>query len=404
MLDLLPLAARNVMRNKRRTAITLSGVLLGVAATVFLGGFAGGFIQLLTALVSEGRMGAIQVHKKGYLDEDLDPLKMDLPQDAAFISRLKGVPGVTAVSPRITFEAMLSNGSEGTVVYVTAMDPALEALVCPRRWDAVEGGRFIPDRPEDVLVGRVLLAGLGAQAGSPLLITASMATGATNALDVRVLRSLGNTDILQSKRRMEMTLEYAQTLLAMQGRVTEYALAMDEDADLDKVAALVKTAVGPDHDVHTWPELASDLADVFRLIAFIMSLVVLMLALLVLSGVANTMLMAVHERTREIGTMMAMGMKRRRVMLSIVLEAGVLGVMGGVLGAILGYILVQLVHATGFPLKPPGSDVDNYLRPLPSVLFAIISAVGCAVGAVLAALYPARRAARLTPVEALRND
>lgn len=129
MLDLLPLAARNVMRNKRRTAITLSGVLLGVAATVFLGGFAGGFIQLLTALVSEGRMGAIQVHKKGYLDEDLDPLKMDLPQDGAFISRLKGVPGVTAVSPRITFEAMLSNGSEGTVVYVTAMDPALEALV-----------------------------------------------------------------------------------------------------------------------------------------------------------------------------------------------------------------------------------------------------------------------------------
>jgi len=401
---LLSLAARNVVRNRRRTLITLSGIVLGVAATVFMQGFAGGFIHLMTSLLAESRLGSIQVHRKGFFDEESDPLKLDMPQDAAFEARLAAVPGVMAVSPRAVFEGMLSNGRAGTVVFIAGVDPVREKDVCPHRYDAVKGQTFSPARNEEVLVGRALLEGLEAENGSLLMVTATTQAGATNALDVRVLETLGMTDPLQSKRRVEMTLAHAQLLLGMPGRVTEYALRVSPDADLDDVANALRAGLGPEYEVHTWQELASDLADLVKTMAVIIGVIVLILMLLVLSGIANTMLMAVHERTREIGTMLAMGMRRARIRHMVMVEAALLGILGGVLGALVGWLVTSVVQVTGFPVKPPGSEVDNYLRPVPSLLFAAASAVGCMVGAVLAALHPARRAADLSPVEALRNE
>jgi putative ABC transport system permease protein len=404
MASLVALAARNLRRNPRRTAITLGGIMVGVAAQVFMAGTAVGFIHLVTDLLAESRLGSIQVHAAGAFEEESEPLKKDLPQDPAVEARMLSVPGVKAVSPRILFEGMLSNGREGTVVYVTALDPPREKRVCTHRWDAVPTHDFVPGRPEDALVGSSLLDGLGVQKDGMLLLTASTRGGSTNALDVHVLNGLGVTDPLQSRRRVELTLAHAQDLLGMEGRVTEYALAVDHERDLDEVAAQLRQTLGPGYEVHTWMQLASDMADIIRTLGTVMIVIVLMLVLLVLSGIANTMLMAVHERTREIGTMLAMGMRKRRVMLGFVWEAGVLGLVGGVMGAVAGYALVALVNHTGFPVKPPGSEVDNYLRPVTNLAVTVVSALVCALGAMLASLYPARRAASLTPVEALRNE
>lgn len=402
---LVSLAFRNMARNPRRTVITLGGILVGVAAIVFIGGFAGGFVNLFTSFLAEGRLGAIQVHRTGFLQAEADPLKLDLPESGPLLDRIRAVSGVTAVAPRIPFEGMLANGIESTMVFAVAVDPERERRVCTRRWEAVPGVHdYRPADATDILVGRALLQGLGAEPGTELTLSATTRAGGTNALGVRVLASLGATDPQQSKRRVELTLRHAQALLGMEGRVTELALATAEGVPVEEVAARVKAALGGDYEVHTWRELASEFADLVRTIAVIMVIVVTMLILLVLSSITNTMLMAVHERTREIGTMLAMGMKRRRILLAVLVEAVALGIVGGVVGAVVGHALVELVHYTGFPVKPPESDVDNYLRPVPDVPFAVLAAVLCAVGAMLASVYPARRAAHLSPVEALRNE
>ncbi|MEW5852621.1 MAG: FtsX-like permease family protein [Myxococcota bacterium] len=397
-------AVRNILRNKRRTMLTLLAIILGVAATIFVHAFVGGFLGLITNVLVQGRVGAIQVHRKGFLDAETDPLRFDLPHDDALMQKLRAVPGVAEVTPRIVFEAMLSNGAQSTMALVTAVHPPLERRVCPQRWAAVRDKDFVPQRPGDSLVGRFLLEGLSAKDDDVLTMSATTQAGASNALDLRVVSPLGTTDPLMSKRMVEVDLGYAQELLTMSGRVTEYAVALQPGAQIDVVAEGLRNALGPDMDVHTWLQLLPEVADGVDSMGVVLWFVVALLFLLVLSGIANTMLMAVHERTREIGTMLAMGIRRRQILGVFLVESLALGVVGGVVGGILGFLIVSVTNHTGIPLKPPESEIDNFLRPATTVAFVLSTMAGAGIGAVIAAIQPARRAARLSPVEALRNE
>ena len=111
---LILLALRNLTRNKRRTILT---------ALAILQGFVNGFIRNNIEAIVMSRLGVLQVFRKGYLGSD-DPLKKTIPHDAALIARIKAVEGVTAVTPRINFDGMVSNGAEATMFVATAIDPA----------------------------------------------------------------------------------------------------------------------------------------------------------------------------------------------------------------------------------------------------------------------------------------
>ena len=398
------MAFRNVRRRPRRSALTLGAVTVGVAAVVFLDGFGRGFLDLITSLLVDGRMGAVQVHHAQHLDAESLPLQYDLPSDSELAGRMAAVPGVRAVTPRLVFEGMLTNGLSSTMVMVTGVDPDREALVCPRRWVTLPQERFPQMGADGAVVGRTLVEGLGAQPGSVLTLAATTQGGAQNAIEITVAGLLGTTDALQSKRAVEVPLAFAQSLLAMEGRVTEYAIAVDEGRSASLVSDRLAAALGPGYSVHTWVELMPEISDGVAAMATMLGLVMALLALLVLSAVANTLMMSIHERQRELGMMMAMGMRRKQVLQSVVAEAAVLGLVGAVVGVALGWLLVAVLHHTGLPLKPPESEIDNHLRPVGSALAMALAAVGCVLGAMVAALYPARRAARLTPVEALRND
>ena len=125
MSSLAAVAFRNILRNPRRTFLTLLAVIVGVAATIFLQAFAAGFLTLASGLLVEGRLGALQIHRKGFLAAETDPLRFDMAQDETLVGRIMTVAGVAAVSPRIGFEALVGNGTQGTMAWVTAVNPAL---------------------------------------------------------------------------------------------------------------------------------------------------------------------------------------------------------------------------------------------------------------------------------------
>lgn len=428
---LLKLAVRNLKRNRRRTAITLVAMVIGVGVMVGLRGFINGQQEVIVENIVKGRIGAVQVHRKGYVKNVLtSPLQLDLGDTPELRQQLAGTEHVTAVSPRIEFGAMVAtpdkrpapeDGSElpesdqgkTSFFIATAIEPGSEAKVTPRRHNLVTAGRMFPgaDAPELVLNAEFAV-GLEATLHDPkapqppieqqIAFLASDRDGALNGENV-VLGGTFPTFSPGDKRVGLVPLTVAQRVLRMEGRVTEYGLAVDRLENVDGVRDALQAKLGADYEVHTWSELFPFVKTITATQDFVFSIVSLVFLTVVLLGIVNAMLMTVLERTREIGTMLAVGMKRRQIIRLFMLEGFVIGFVGSSLGLAVGLIAVAWANAKGIPLPAPGATVDSIVRPWVSARFVIGALIGTPLGAALATLWPAWRASRLRPVEALAS-
>jgi putative ABC transport system permease protein len=207
----------------------------------------------------------------------------------------------------------------------------------------------------------------------------------------------------ENKRVATVPLATAQDLLGMQGKVTELAIAVDDLSQLEPVRDRLKEALGPEYEVHTWRELQAFVRDVINRQNVVMGLISLVFFVIAFTVIANTMLMSVFERVREIGTLLAVGLRRRQVLTLFMLEAATLGITGAAAGALAGRVLLGVVGAIGIPLQLPGTSGVAMLRPNVTNTFIVMVMVVAAIGAVLASAVPAWRASRLNPVDALRN-
>ena len=208
----------------------------------------------------------------------------------------------------------------------------------------------------------------------------------------------------ENKRVVTVPLKLAQELLGMEGKVTELAVAVEDLGKVERVAERLRAALGPEYEVHTWQELQPFVRDVIRRQEFVLALISTILFVIILTGIINTMLMSVFERVREIGTMLAVGVRRRQVLGLFLLEAAVLGMVGGAGGVGVGAVVVGVLGAKGIAMENLGTGGPVLLRPEldpPFVGMAFAVAVG---GAVLAAAWPAWKASRLNPVDALRSS
>lgn len=408
MNELLRLALRSLLRNRRRSIITLGAVALGVAVVIFAHGFGDGLKQMLIMTQIDNRLGAIQIHKKGYLDaREAAPLELDLDDPAAIIAKVKAVPGVVAVSPRIRFGAILTDGRSSSIVMGEAIDPAQELAVCPGRTADLdkETGHFISaETLRGGILGRQLALAFGAKPGSSLTLSASGREGAVNALDLDVTGvTRGASSIFESKRSLVVPLAYAQGLLQMDGRVTELAVRVDDLERVPEVAAALGQILGPDLEVSTWQEVMPYLRDMVNRLGIILNGVSAVLFFIVIFGVVNTMLMNVYERVREIGTMLAVGVRRSQVLALFLFEAATIGLVGGAGGVVLGLTVTWLSAVRGVSLTPPGGVFQQIVHPVARLDLAAAALVVAVLGGLLAAAWPARKASLMNPVDALRT-
>ncbi|MCA3013282.1 MAG: ABC transporter permease [Myxococcaceae bacterium] len=430
---LVKLALRNLARNKRRTAITFVALVAGVGAMVAIKGFMNGQRRQILENQQRGNLGALQVHRKGYVANVLaSPLTLDFADSPALRATLAAVPAVVAVSPRIEFGAQLStpdrrpppdDGSDlpeadrgqSSFLLFTAIDPATERVVTPKRWEWVSWARGQMPRAasdaqvvlnDDFAKGIAVPLWAAGEAVPPieqqLAVLAPDRDGSLNGVNVVMAGTLASAT--PNDRRVGlMPLATAQALLRMEGRVTEYGLAVAEGADLAEVKRLVEAAVGADFEVHTWEERLPFVRDIVDTQDFVFGIVSGIFLFVVLLGVVNAMLMSVLERVREIGTMLAVGMRRRQVVQLFIAEGVVLGLVGGALGALVGFAWVSWMNARGLSIPAPGAKVPSLLRPSVDAAFLARATLQATAGAALASLWPAWRASRLRPVEALAH-
>lgn len=406
MWSLIRIAVRNVLRNRRRTLITLAALLVGVAVMVSIRGLLNGFQRSLVESVVAGQTGAVQVHKKGYLKNVLAaPLTMDIPADAAFLRKIEQLPHVTGVAPRIAFAGMVSLGEETIFLTLQAADPAREFKVCPLRKDTiVDGGKFKDGTVKDAMVvttemDKALRDKAGKTKDPPALL-ASDIDGQLSGENVSLVGTLALNGPGERKLGL-VRLDVAQRLLKMPGRATELLIAVDNVDFIPQVQQAVAAAVGPEYEVNSWEEVAKFVVSARDRQNVIISIVATIFMLLMLLGVANTMLMSVLERTREIGTMMAVGVRRAKIVALFLIEALVIGALGGVVGGATGYAAVAWMAARGIEVTAPGSNVPFTIRPFVPFSYLVMVTAIAAIGALVFSLYPAWRASRLRPVQAL---
>ncbi|MDP2342763.1 MAG: ABC transporter permease [Deltaproteobacteria bacterium] len=404
-LHLVRLALRNLFRQRRRSLLTLAATGVGVTMILVGHGLTSSFIESLVDDIVQRRLGQLVVRPKlppG--SADLMPLDPAVDVDAVLPSILQ-TPGVTAAAPRIRFAGLITNGRAQTMVLVTAVDVAAEARVCPLRPDDVVGGvgRFLHvDDAAGAVLGKELARGLKGTPGTSLTLQASSARGAQNAVDVDVVGVGRAAGFLESKGTITVPLAIGRTLTRMEGKATEIAIAIDDAADVATVQAALRARLPASLEVVGWGEVMPFLKETQMRMRIILGGAGGVLFAIAIFGVVNTMLMSVWERVREIGTLLALGLRRRHIVRLFLIEGGLLGLTGGVIGGVLGLLLVTLAGVRGLSFSPPGSGVPLILHPQPSIEVAVVAVVVAALGAVLASAWPARRAAALDPVEALR--
>ena len=400
------IAYRDLGRNRRRTMLTMLAVVIGLALTIMISGvIAGVFDSALSSSISLDT-GHVQVRAEGYEKEKASLEWQDLLQDGdELLASTVGIEGVTSVAPVLWASGFLNTVDDSLGVNITGIDPD-SSFHDPIRQGIIAGEYLEIDDREGVLVGRKLAEELGISPGSKVSLLVGTSNGEMDE-DIFTVRGIFSTGlVIYDGGTVYMPLPKAQTITRAGNRISAVILLTEDAEAASPVADALR---GGGRRVLTWEEMNSLIMVAVQQGNAVYSLIYGIVILIVAVIIANTLLMSVFERTRELGILAALGMKGRQIMTMILLEASTLALMGTILGIILGTLLVWYLSINGIDM---GEDVASIAEGMayPSVLYAKF-APGAVIGlslamlgiVLLASLYPARFAARMEPVEALHS-
>ncbi|MFN2230416.1 MAG: ABC transporter permease [Anaerolineae bacterium] len=362
------MTVRNLWRQRTRTALTLLGIGVSIAAVVALEGVAGGMLGSFTAIL-RGSQTDLFVAEAG-VDMDFSAI------DERVGARLALRPDVAAVSGMFWTGTMTE---EAPMLIVYGYHPREYAI---RRYRIIEGGPLVGRR--ETIVGRTAAEQMSARVGDTIRLFNS---------NFRVV-GIYETGQAFEDAGLVIGLREAQAITGKLRQVQFYLISLRDPGQVDVVKANLEAAY-PELDFSLTSELAENTSD-FRVVQEMADQISLAAVFIGAVGMLNTMLMSVLERTREIGVLRSLGWRRRQVLWMILKESLLLGAVGGLCGIPIGLGLGALVGAAGIW----GGAIEPTYTPLLFVRAVAVAMVAGTIGG----LYPAWRATRMRPVEALRYE
>ncbi|MHB8787970.1 MAG: ABC transporter permease [Thauera sp.] len=398
------LAARNLARQRRRTLLALATLCGGVVAYLLAGGFIQWILHDMRETTIHAQLGHIQITRPHYLSEGLsDPYNHLLPATDAR-TLIGGMAEIVTVTPRLAFGGLISKG-DATVSFVgEGIAPRLEAPIA-RAINIVKGADLTESEPRSVLMGEGLAANLGTSPGDTVVLLVTTASGGVNAVELKVAGLFATTTKEYDDTVLRMPIDIARQLMRV-GGATSWVILLDQTESTDRVVSVLQqTLPASEFEVIPWHALADFYNKTVELFSKQVGVVRLLIALIVILSISNTLSMTVVERTGEIGTSMALGVTRARVLLQFLCEGTLLGLVGGALGVALGHIVSEIISLMGIPMPPPPGMARGYTGAIRIPLSLTIDAFLLGFVTTLAAsALPAWRASRLNIVDALRHQ
>lgn len=402
------IAWRNLWRNWRRTTIAIVAIVLGVILLLLFDGLIVGSDQAIFGNAVRLYGGNIQAHEPGYREKASRLPILPLADPDAVVAAATAQPQVTATAKRINTGGIISSREGAFPVVITAIEPGIEARYSLQA-ENIAQGRFLQDGEGDaIVIGKGLADLLAVGAGDRVIL---LGRGKNEQMRQRTMTIVGIYDLGMPDAEtgtVFITLAEAQSLYNLRGEVTEVSINLQSVGQESTVIPALEKAL-PGVEIDSFDTLRPEIRETLRTkLAFttMFGLIVIFIACI---GILNIQMMAVFERTREMGVLAALGLKGRQIMGLFLLEGTLIGVVGAAVGGLLALILLVWLKRVGIGM-PSVSGMGDVValigdRIYPSVApVGIISrAVTVAIMAAVASLYPAWQASRKQPAEALHH-
>lgn len=399
------LAIWSVLRHRRRTAFVVAAIAFGVAALIASGSFVEWIFWATREGTIQNGLGHIHVAKKGFQENGLmDPTRYLMSEHSALVRELRDTPGVKTVSPRLYFSGLVSHGDTTISFLGEGFDPDSEKKA-GNVSIIVKGEDLSSKAPSGVVIGNGLASNLGVTVGDKVALLANVPGGGINGVDAEVRGLFATVSKAYDDSAIRAPLSLAHQLLRNSG-VHEWIIYLDRTADTRQaLLAFRKRFSGSGLEFVPWYELADFYNKTVKLLSRQMDVIELIIGLIIVITISNSMMMAVMERVSEIGTAMALGTRKRGVLLQFMLEGLFLGMLGGALGVAVGIGIAELVSAIGIPMPPAPGQARGYRAGMIVTVTVVEAAFAIAVlTALSAAIYPAWKASRTNIVDALRHN
>lgn len=403
------MAVRDLERNRRRTILTLSAVVLAVAMLIFVSSFYGGIFDGSMKMSIQLQTSHLQMRAPSYDADKVSLQWKDLLEAPADLTRqIESIQGVQSATPVLWANGLVISGEETVGVSINGIDPGSE-IFTPIAQSIVDGQMPAADDRAGVLVGNGMARSLGLSVGDDIVLVVNTADQTTDQAAFTIT-GLFDTGVSQyDDSTVYLPLEKAQTFSAVGDRASAIRVLLDNRDTADAFAATFRTS---GLTVLTWRDLNTLLLESVNASQAFIQILNLIILGMVAVVIANTLLMAVFERTQEIGILSALGMKARQILSMFMIEAGVIGVVGVAAGLLVGGLVVVYFSKVGMDfgqdiMQVKASNMITYGRIL-YTKFSAVEAVSLSAMSLililLVSLYPARIAARMEPVQALHGD
>ena len=450
MFTLIKIAWRNILRNKRRSLITISAVSFGLGQLIFVWSFVEGCHQQMIDNFTSLTTSHIQIHKKGFQEKQniesylshpekllsditaiplnkTSPDKLTIylnkigslrnPWIRKFFSKKK-TPASTErithsikdIAFRIKAQSLISSAESSVGILLVGIQPDREKMISSFH-KRIKKGQFLDENnPHAVVIGSTLAKNLNVTVGDKVVFMLQALDGSL-ASDAFVVQGLLETSVEEIDKNLALiSLKSAQNFLVMPDKVSEIAIQLKSGKDSTQIADTIKNSLfnSPDLEVLSWEQAAPSFKQWIEFDNAFVWIIVIIVMMVLTIGILNTILMGVLERTRELGVLLALGTRPNQVVTMIAWESFFLGALGSFLGIVLGGTLTIYFGRTGIDLsfftKALNSFyMDSIIYPKLQEDHLAVSGLLVLLTSILVAIYPAWHAAHLKPIEAIRT-
>jgi ABC-type lipoprotein release transport system permease subunit len=406
MMKYLKMAWRNMWRNWRRTLIASVAIVLGMILLIFMDAMIRGSDQSIYANAVRLYGGNVQVHAPGFRDKSSRLPLLPLEDADVVVAKVNDKPNVVNVSRRISTGGMVSNREGSYPVSITAIQPESEASVSLIA-ENISKGRFLTgDDGDNILIGQEMANLLDVSVGDRITLVGKRKDESMRERSMTIVGifNLGLGDA--EKGLVYINLPVAQTLYNLRDQETEVAITLEQIGQEEALISSLEPELA-NYEVDSFYDLRPEIGEVLAQKSTFTTALGFIVLLMASIGILNLMLMAVYERTREMGVLAALGMKGRQLMALFLLEGMFIGLIAAVIGCIASWLLVTAVAQVGidYSFAQGTGDITALMgdRLYPSIPIINIVYYGIAVVVIagLASLIPAWQAARNEPAEAL---
>ena len=398
----LGLAARNLRRNSRRTLVATFTIAFGIIAFVLAGGFIAWIFQEIREATIHSQLGHVQIVRPDYFEKGIsDPYAYLLPSQSHEQATIEATPGFKTLAPRLALNGLISQG-EATIPFLgEGVSPILEKELSSRM-EIINGANLSQDDKSEVILGEGLARSLGAKPGDKVVLLATTSSGSTNAVEVSVVGIFATMYKDYDDVALRLPINIARKLMKVSGATSWIVLFNNTDQAEKSTQHLVNNLDSRNFQVVPWTKLADFYNKTVTLFSKQVGIVKIIIAMIIVLTISNTQMMSVLERTTEIGTSLAIGLRKSKVVHLFIIEGCLIGLLGGVIGIALGYTFAVAISAIGIPMPPPPGMAHGYLGQVlvtwPLVVDAFFLAL---ITSLLASIFPAWKASRLNIVVAV---